>query len=246
MFLVGVLCACEWICVEALVYVSPLTLAIVLFHSFVRRTIRLHCWTRLLRRTFHIHASCHLAWRTTIPSLWCERCLLITESPKTPGHYRYLKLGPRTISSLSQAQSYKYVIKHCFDEFSKYDFRTHPHISITIFHAIPNCIVVILIYCSVYVTQDTNQDTRHDWKKHKKIMNRDQSRHVRFHVFKSLVPFEPRIHLCFQLGFPGASPGSSVGCCLLQYRQYALLRTPSAGWLRHLLRQSVLSECNWL
>jgi len=21
---------------------------------------------------------------------WCERCLLITESPKTPGHYRYL------------------------------------------------------------------------------------------------------------------------------------------------------------
>ena len=25
----------------------------------------------------------------------CTRCLLITESPKTPGHYRYLKLGPR-------------------------------------------------------------------------------------------------------------------------------------------------------
>jgi len=23
-------------------------------------------------------------------SEWCERCLLITESPKTPGHYRYL------------------------------------------------------------------------------------------------------------------------------------------------------------
>ena len=22
--------------------------------------------------------------------VWCERCLLITESPKTPGHYRYL------------------------------------------------------------------------------------------------------------------------------------------------------------
>ena len=22
--------------------------------------------------------------------IWCERCLLITESPKTPGHYRYL------------------------------------------------------------------------------------------------------------------------------------------------------------
>ena len=27
--------------------------------------------------------------------LWCVRCLLITESPKTPGHYRYLILGPR-------------------------------------------------------------------------------------------------------------------------------------------------------
>jgi len=26
---------------------------------------------------------------------WCEKCLLITESPKTPGHYRYLSLGPR-------------------------------------------------------------------------------------------------------------------------------------------------------
>ena len=25
----------------------------------------------------------------------CERCLLITESPKTPGHYRYLSVGPR-------------------------------------------------------------------------------------------------------------------------------------------------------
>jgi len=27
--------------------------------------------------------------RTLCP-LWCERCLFITESPKTPGHYRYL------------------------------------------------------------------------------------------------------------------------------------------------------------
>jgi len=26
---------------------------------------------------------------------WCVRCLLITESPKNPGHYRYLNLGPR-------------------------------------------------------------------------------------------------------------------------------------------------------
>ena len=25
----------------------------------------------------------------------CVRCLLITESPKTPGHYWYLDLGPR-------------------------------------------------------------------------------------------------------------------------------------------------------
>ena len=25
-----------------------------------------------------------------LPPWWCERCLLITESPKTPGHYRYL------------------------------------------------------------------------------------------------------------------------------------------------------------
>jgi len=24
---------------------------------------------------------------------WCDRCLLITESPKTPGHYRYLHVG---------------------------------------------------------------------------------------------------------------------------------------------------------
>jgi len=29
--------------------------------------------------------QCH-----SIAGLWCERCLLITESPKTPGHYRYL------------------------------------------------------------------------------------------------------------------------------------------------------------
>ena len=28
--------------------------------------------------------------KLTRPSTWCERCLLITESPKTPGHYRYL------------------------------------------------------------------------------------------------------------------------------------------------------------
>jgi len=26
----------------------------------------------------------------TYHDVWCERCLLITESPKTPGHYRYL------------------------------------------------------------------------------------------------------------------------------------------------------------
>ena len=30
-----------------------------------------------------------------VPLHVCERCLLITESPKTPGHYRYLKLDPR-------------------------------------------------------------------------------------------------------------------------------------------------------
>ena len=29
-------------------------------------------------------------WRACTMLLWCERCLLITESPKTPGHYRYL------------------------------------------------------------------------------------------------------------------------------------------------------------
>ena len=27
---------------------------------------------------------------TSLHQQWCERCLLITESPKTPGHYRYL------------------------------------------------------------------------------------------------------------------------------------------------------------
>jgi len=29
-------------------------------------------------------------WDTTLSFPWCERCLLITESPKTPSHYRYL------------------------------------------------------------------------------------------------------------------------------------------------------------
>ena len=28
-------------------------------------------------------------WRVVLGD-WCERCILITESPKTPGHYRYL------------------------------------------------------------------------------------------------------------------------------------------------------------
>ena len=35
----------------------------------------------------HIHVS---EWTRTHVSGWCERCILITESPKTPGHYRYL------------------------------------------------------------------------------------------------------------------------------------------------------------
>ena len=34
---------------------------------------------------------------------WCERCLLITESPKTPGHYRYLIWVLATCSRLLRA-----------------------------------------------------------------------------------------------------------------------------------------------
>ena len=60
------------------------------------------------RRT-HACTSCHVIWtpserwvttllnnlrsshlRSHLYARWCERCLLITESPKTPGHYRYL------------------------------------------------------------------------------------------------------------------------------------------------------------
>ena len=35
---------------------------------------------------------CTVQWCTPLwlQSRWCERCLLITESPKTPSHYRYL------------------------------------------------------------------------------------------------------------------------------------------------------------
>jgi len=35
------------------------------------------------------------AHRASSKAARCERCLSITDSPKTPGHYRYLKLGPR-------------------------------------------------------------------------------------------------------------------------------------------------------
>ena len=39
-------------------------------------------------------SKCHEPTNKKHPDLssswWCERCLLITESPKTPGHYRYL------------------------------------------------------------------------------------------------------------------------------------------------------------
>jgi len=55
--------------------------------------------TRLFERRFRVpfgfRGSPRIVWcllctsrRLTVT--WCERCLLITESPKTPGHYRYL------------------------------------------------------------------------------------------------------------------------------------------------------------
>jgi len=40
------------------------------------------------------HSSCVLLVNR-VPRLWCGRCLLITECSKTPGHYKYLNLGPR-------------------------------------------------------------------------------------------------------------------------------------------------------
>jgi len=62
--------------------------------------------------TLHSKGLNHELWhfripifiRMTILSLilssigWCVRCLLITESPKTPGHCRYLKFGSSATS----------------------------------------------------------------------------------------------------------------------------------------------------
>ena len=42
-------------------------------------------WSSLIKQTYLLTTSVSLPL-----SWWCERCLLITESPKTPGHYRYL------------------------------------------------------------------------------------------------------------------------------------------------------------
>jgi len=43
-----------------------------------------------LRHRLQKRLQCNVTGRSLARDEWCERCLLITESPKTPGHYRYL------------------------------------------------------------------------------------------------------------------------------------------------------------
>jgi len=60
-----------------------------------------------------------------------------------------------------------------------------------------------LIWCSVHVFQDTTQNTRQNWKKHKNIISRVKPHHVSFGLFKSLGLFEPNMQVvCCRLGFP--------------------------------------------
>ena len=50
-----------------------------------------HTHTHVNKRIdVQIHTHMHIYTYIMSAHIWCERCLLITESPKTPGHYRYL------------------------------------------------------------------------------------------------------------------------------------------------------------
>jgi len=82
------------VCIYAYIY-RNVTRMIVLCHS--------NDWGNTLDRNHakkYKHTHTHKQTCTFIKThahilrgyldLWCERCLLITESPKTPGHFRYL------------------------------------------------------------------------------------------------------------------------------------------------------------
>jgi len=46
--------------------------------------------SRPYKPLFYFNYCVHVKSQEAYSSKWCERCLVITESPKTPGHYRYL------------------------------------------------------------------------------------------------------------------------------------------------------------
>jgi len=54
-----------------------------------------HCLKAHVSQAIAFQLDIHKRLRVAQQQGWCERSLLITESPKTPGHYRYLIVGPR-------------------------------------------------------------------------------------------------------------------------------------------------------
>ena len=55
----------------------------VMFYTYTHVFVYFFLFPKLNR---HL---CHGVYWCNIPLWWCVRCLLITESPKTPSHYRY-------------------------------------------------------------------------------------------------------------------------------------------------------------
>ena len=71
---------------------SPSVWKGLLNHIIAERLKRIVEQTNVLkpRHRLQKRLQCNVTGRSLARDEWCERCLLITESPKTPGHYRYL------------------------------------------------------------------------------------------------------------------------------------------------------------